>query len=107
MITIFLLNAVLHHVGLSWVISSNKQMIYDIKENYHPSWLNKGPQYNTSICSKLHGTVFGYFIRNDRTDRCNIMCSRTANDKLQPTYADYEISVSSRSIPNNATTSAL
>ena len=107
MITIFLLNAVLHNVGLSWVISSNKQMIYDIKENYHPSWLNKGPQYNTSICSKLHGTVFGYFIRNDRTDRCNIMCSITAHDKLQPIYVDDARSIGIKAITNNATKPSL
>ena len=43
----FVLNTKWHHVGLSWMISSEKQMIYDIKENNHPDWLNKGPRYNT------------------------------------------------------------
>ena len=38
-ITQFVLNLVLHHVGLSWIISSNKQMIYETKEN-NPGWLN-------------------------------------------------------------------
>ena len=37
-----------------------------IKENNHPDSLNKGQRYNTSMCSKLHGTVFDVFIRNDR-----------------------------------------
>ena len=60
----------------------------DIKENNHPDWLNKIPWYNTSICSKMHGTTFGDFIRNDRTDRCNIMCSMPAHDKQQPAYVD-------------------
>ena len=31
MITKFVLNTVLHHVDLSWIISSKKQMKYDIK----------------------------------------------------------------------------
>ena len=37
------------------------------KEN-NPDWLNKVPWYNTTICSKLHGTVFEDFI-SDITDR--------------------------------------
>ena len=43
MITKFLLNTRFHHVSLSGIISSSKQMKYDIKENSHPGWLNKGP----------------------------------------------------------------
>ena len=46
MITKFVLNTVLNHVGLYRIISSNKQMKYDIKEN-NPDWLNRGPWYNT------------------------------------------------------------
>ena len=106
MITRFVLNTVLHRVGLSRIISSNKQMKYYIKENNHPDWLNKGPEYNTAICSKLHGTVFDDLIRNYRSDRCNIMCFITANDKSQPTYVDYARSGVSKEIPNNATTAA-
>ena len=82
-------------------------MEYEIKENNHHGWLNKGPRYNTAICTKLHGTVFDDFIRNYRTSRCNIMCSITAHDKLQPIYVDDASSVGSRGIPNNATTVAL
>ena len=82
-------------------------MKYDIKENNRHGWFNKVPQYNTAICSKLHGTVFGGFIRNYRTDRCNIMCSINSHDKLQPTYVDEASSVGGRSIPKNATTAAL
>ena len=106
-ITKFVLNIVLYHVGLSWIIYANKQMKYDIKENNHPDWLNKGPPNNTAICSKFHGTVFGGFIRNFRTNRCNIMCQITANNKLQPTYVDDESSIGGISIPNNAITAAL
>ena len=43
MIAKFVLNSVLYHVGFSWIISSNKQIKYDIEENNHPDWLNKGP----------------------------------------------------------------
>ena len=55
MITKFLLNAILHHVGMSWIISSNKEMKYEMDKNNHQYWLNKGPWYNTSIYLKLHG----------------------------------------------------
>ena len=51
--------------------------------------------------------MFDDFIRNDRTEICNIMCSITAHDKLQPTCVDYERIVFGREITNNATTSAL
>ena len=46
--TNFLLNTKLHHVGLSWIIYWSNQMKYDIKENNHHDWLNKGPRYNTA-----------------------------------------------------------
>ena len=41
MITKFVLNKVLNHVGLSWIISSNKKMKYENEEN-NLNWLNKG-----------------------------------------------------------------
>ena len=106
-ITKFLLNTVLHYVGLYWISSSNKKMEYDIKENNYPGFLNKGSQYNTAICYKLYETVFGDYIRNDRTYRCNIMCSITVHDKLYPSYADDTISISGREIPNNSTAATL
>ena len=106
MITKFLFNSLLHHVGLSWIISSKKQMKYEIEEN-NSDWLNGGPGYNTSICSKLHGTLFDGFIRNARTDRYNIMCSMTAHPRKQPTYVDYASSGGGRAITNNSTTDAL
>ena len=64
-------------------------MKYDTEENNHPDWLNIGPQYNSAICYKLNGTVFEYFIINDRTYRYNLMCYITAHDKKNPTYVDY------------------
>ena len=58
-ITKFLLNAILHHVGISWIISCNQETDYDMttKRN-HLDWFNKGPWYNQNICSKLHGIKF-------------------------------------------------
>ena len=48
MITKFVLNAILHHVGKQWIISSNKKKLkYEIDENNHQDWLNKSPWYKT------------------------------------------------------------
>ena len=67
-ITPLVLNSVDYNVGLSRVISSNKQTKYETYEN-NPFWLNKVPWYSTTIYSKLHVTVFEDFIRNDRRHR--------------------------------------
>ena len=101
-----MLNSVLNNVDLSWIISSNKQMKYETEEN-NPDWLNKGPWYNSAICSKLYGTVFGYFIRNALTDRYNLMCSINEHDRQQPTYFYDSNSAGSISILNNGTISAI
>ena len=58
MITKSVLNVILHHVGRSWIISSNDEMRYEIDESNHPDWLNKGPWYNTAICSIITGSLF-------------------------------------------------
>ena len=76
-----MLNAILHHVGMLRIISSNNEMKYEIYESNHQDWLNKGPWYNTDICSRLHGSLFGYFITHARTDRYNIICYLVAHDK--------------------------
>ena len=89
MITKFVLNEILNHVGMSWIISSNKEMKYEIDENNHQDWLNKGPWYNTSICLKFHGSMFEGFITHARTDRYNFMCSLVAHYEIQPAY-EYE-----------------
>ena len=58
MITKFVLNVILHHVGMSWIISSNDEIKYEMDENNLKDWLNKGPWYNTDIYSRLHGSLF-------------------------------------------------
>ena len=104
MITKFVLNTILHYVGMSWIISSNKEMKYEIDKSNHQDWLNKCPRYNTSICSRLHGSMFENFITHARTDRYNILCSLVAPDKKQPAYEYEEISIGDRLIPKHVTT---
>ena len=60
MITQFVLNAILHHVGMSWIISSNNEMKYEIDESNHQYWLNKGTWYTqkyvqgcTEVCLNI------------------------------------------------------
>ena len=65
MVTKFLFNTKLYHVGLSWIISSSKQMKYDIKGDNNPGWLNKGPRYITakilgSVCRSGHQGPLAY-----------------------------------------------
>ena len=103
MINKFLLNAILHHVGMLWIICSNNEVFYEIEKNNYPDWLNKVPWYNTYICSKLHGKVFEGFIKNKRKGRYNLMCSIIAHNNNKPTYADDESSGGGRPIPKNET----
>ena len=42
-ITKFVLNAILHHVAISWIISPNQEMNYEMEDNNHQNLLNKGP----------------------------------------------------------------
>ena len=107
MITNFVLNAILHHVGISWIIRSNEEIKYDMDENNHQNWLNKGPWYNTDICSRLHVSLFEYFITHARTYRYNLMCYLVAHDELHPYYEDDESSIGDRLLPKNSTTEAL
>ena len=79
-------------------------MNYEMDKNNHQDWLNKGPWYNTSICSKLHGSRFEDFITLERTDRYNLMCYLVARDILQLDCKDDESSIGDRSIPDNTTT---
>ena len=58
-------------------------MKYEIDENNHQYWLNKGTWYKISIYLKLHGSMFEYFITYAITYRYNIMCYLVAHDKIQ------------------------
>ena len=104
MITPFMMNSMLHHVGMSWMISSKKDMDYENFSNRdNVDWFDKGPWHNKSICSKLYGTTFEGFIKQARTDRYNIMWSLVAHDRLQDNDQDDEISLGNKVIPKDAT----
>ena len=45
MINKFVLNTILHHVDMSQIIISNKEMNYETDKNNNQDWLNKGPWY--------------------------------------------------------------
>ena len=52
-ITQFVLNAMLHHVGMSWIIIPKQEMDYDNFTNSKKlSWFGTGPWHNKNICSK-------------------------------------------------------
>ena len=98
----------LHHVGMSWPITSQKGMDYENFSNHdNVGWFDKGPWHNKNKCSKLYGTTFEGFIKQVRTDRYNIICSLVAHDRLQDNYQDDEISLGDRLIPKDATVKAL
>ena len=48
-VTVFVLNTFLHHVGMSWIIETHEQLKYDM-DIHHPDWIIGGPWYNTYIC---------------------------------------------------------
>ena len=76
-------------------------------KNKNQDCLNKGTWYNTSICLKLHGSMFEDFITHAIIDRYNLMCSLVAHVKMQPNYEGDESSLRDRSIPKYETTKAL
>ena len=76
-----MLNSILHHVGMSWITRSNKEMKYEIDDINHQDWLNKGTWYNTVIFSRLHGSLFEDFITNAITNRNNLIYSLVELDK--------------------------
>ena len=63
-ITTSLLNTILHHVGILWIIENHEQLKYgmNIQNSY---WLTGGPWYNTYICKSLHEKLFEEFIINE------------------------------------------
>ena len=79
-ITTFVLNTMLYHVGMIGMIENHEDLKYDTKIQ-KTDCMTGGPWYNTSICKKLHRRVFEVFIINSRTDRYNIMCSIDAYER--------------------------
>ena len=96
-VTKFVLNSILHYVGMSWIISSNREMEYEMNtKSNHLDWFNKGPWYNRNICFKLHGSRFEDFITQARTDQYNLMYYLVSYDRLQLDYKYDESSIGDR-----------
>ena len=73
-ITTSVLNTMLHHVDMIWIIENHEDLKYDM-ESENSDWMTGGPWYSTSICKELHGKLFEGFIINAITDRYSIICS--------------------------------
>ena len=83
MVTKFVMNTVLQHVGLSWIIETNQKLENNI-DKHDPYQITCGTWYNVYICMKLHGTVFEIYIRNTKTEKYNIICSIDPHEKKYP-----------------------
>ena len=105
-ITAFVLNKMLHHVGMLWIIETHEQLKYYM-DRHNSNWMTSGPWYNTSICRKLHGNVIEGFIRNEITDRYNIMYDIDAHEKINPSEHDDGISGGGYPLPSHLTTESL
>ena len=103
MVTNFLLNTVLHHVGLSWIIETNQQWEYDIDE-HSSNFLTNGHWYNIYISTKLYGTVFDIYIRNAITKSYISMCFIDARKKQQASCVNVGSSDGGKAIPPNSKT---
>ena len=93
MINKCMLNEILYHVGMLWIIRSSNEIKYEIDKSNHRYWLDKGPWYNIDIYSRLHGSLLEYFITHARTDINNFMFYLISHDKIQPAYEDDERSI--------------
>ena len=90
-----------------WIFETHEQLKYGMNIQ-NSDWLTGGPWYNTYICKKLHGKLFGGFIINVRTDRCHILCSIYVYAKYhQLSSCDHGSSGGSCPLPTNSTTEAL
>ena len=80
MINKFVWDAILHHVGMSWIFFYNKEMKCENDESIYNNWLNKVPWNNTDICLKLYGKLFEDYISQERTYIYHLMCSIVTHD---------------------------
>ena len=53
----FVLNEMLHHIGMSWILETNQQLKYDI-DKYNPDWIKSSTWYNTYICKQITRNSF-------------------------------------------------
>ena len=106
-ITTCVLNTMLHHVGMLWIIENHEELKYDM-DIQNSDLLTGGPWYNTYICKKLHGKLFEAFIINARTDRYNIICYIYAYERYHQSYiCDNGIRSGGYQLPTTSTKEAL
>ena len=56
-ITNFVILSVFQNIGLLWIIENNKHYKFEM-DLEDTRWTDKGPWYNTTICTKLNGLIF-------------------------------------------------
>ena len=69
--------------------------------------MNKVPCYNTTICTKLDGQSFEDYLKTERNDRYELMCSVDAFDKQYVSITYDTIIVGGRPIPIASSKEAL
>ena len=55
---------VFQHVELSFIIKNNKHLKVEMYAQVS-QWMEKGPWYNTTICTKQNGQIFGDYLKQD------------------------------------------
>ena len=80
MITPFFIHMVFKHVVFLWIIESNKHLKFDM-EVQGSQWIDKGPWYNTKICTKLNVQSFKNDFKTGHKDRYELMCAVDVYDK--------------------------
>ena len=86
MSTRFVLNTKWHHVDLSWIISSSKQINYFIKKKNNPDWLNNGPRYNKAKMLGLNSFITITKIEKKGSRSYDFFQTNT-NYEIQTTYS--------------------
>ena len=61
-ITSFVIHTVFQHVGLFWIIDNNKHLKFEM-DAQDSQCMDKGPWYNTTICTKLNDQSFEYYFK--------------------------------------------
>ena len=87
-ITSFVLHSVFQNVGLLWIIDKNKHYSLEI-DLEDTKCTDRSHWYNTTICTKLNGQTFGYYLKTVQKDRYDLMCSVDAHYKEHVTMTSY------------------
>ena len=72
---------VVQHVGMSWLIKSEKQSVYEC-DKICLQWIETRPWYNTTIFTRVCGSSFEYFYVIDLKYRYMLMCELNDDGKV-------------------------